>query len=95
MLMDHPNWLKQRAELTPDRMAVIQGDHKLTFIQLFHEAKNGQPAEELWSEEWGYSGFTSHKPDGDGHRRPCLLSSRRSHRFAEYEAVNGRTIISN
>lgn len=39
MLMDHPNWLKQRAELTPDRMAVIQGDHKLTFIQLFHEAK--------------------------------------------------------
>ncbi|KAA6482653.1 o-succinylbenzoate--CoA ligase [Bacillus swezeyi] len=39
MLMDQPNWLQQRAELTPDRVAVIQGNQQLTFLQLHKETK--------------------------------------------------------
>ncbi|MDA1477729.1 o-succinylbenzoate--CoA ligase [Bacillus changyiensis] len=39
MLMEQPNWLKQRAELTPDRLAVIQGNKRLTFLKLFTEAE--------------------------------------------------------
>ncbi|MBU8788905.1 MULTISPECIES: o-succinylbenzoate--CoA ligase [Bacillus] len=39
MLMDQPNWLKQRAELTPDRLALIQGNQQLTFLELYEEAK--------------------------------------------------------
>ncbi|MFN2747506.1 MULTISPECIES: o-succinylbenzoate--CoA ligase [Bacillus] len=38
MLMDQPNWLKQRAELSPDRLAVIQGNRQLTFMELHQEA---------------------------------------------------------
>ncbi|NPC93844.1 o-succinylbenzoate--CoA ligase [Bacillus sp. WMMC1349] len=39
MLMEQPNWLKQRAELTPDRLAIIQGNKRLTFLKLFTKAE--------------------------------------------------------
>ncbi|MCY8404033.1 o-succinylbenzoate--CoA ligase [Bacillus sonorensis] len=39
MLMDQPNWLAQRAELTPDRLAVIQEKQQLTFLDLYKKTK--------------------------------------------------------
>ncbi len=35
MLTEQPNWLMQRAHLTPERIALIYGDQTVTFADLF------------------------------------------------------------
>ena len=37
--MKLPNWLKKRAELSPDRIAVIEGENEHTFVNLLDDVK--------------------------------------------------------
>ncbi|SPU07048.1 O-succinylbenzoic acid--CoA ligase [Bacillus spizizenii] len=39
MLTEQPNWLMQRAQLTPERIALIYGDQTVTFAELFAASK--------------------------------------------------------
>ncbi|MED4648141.1 o-succinylbenzoate--CoA ligase [Bacillus inaquosorum] len=39
MLTEQPNWLMQRAQLTPERIALIYGDQTVTFADLFAASK--------------------------------------------------------
>ncbi|MEC0520921.1 o-succinylbenzoate--CoA ligase [Bacillus inaquosorum] len=39
MLTEQPNWLMQRAQLTPERIALIYGDQTVTFADLFVASK--------------------------------------------------------
>ncbi|QPZ40520.1 o-succinylbenzoate--CoA ligase [Bacillus halotolerans] len=39
MLTEQPNWLLQRAQLTPERIALIYGDQIVTFAELFAASK--------------------------------------------------------
>ncbi|MCP3762414.1 o-succinylbenzoate--CoA ligase [Domibacillus sp. A3M-37] len=47
MVMNMPNWLKQRAFLTPDRSALVFNEQKWTFSQLFDETR--RTADRLYS----------------------------------------------
>lgn len=39
MLTEQPNWLMQRAQLTPERIALIYRDQTVTFAELFAASK--------------------------------------------------------
>lgn len=39
MLTEQPNWLMQRAQLTPERIALIYEDQTVTFAELFAASK--------------------------------------------------------
>lgn len=39
MLTEQPNWLMQRAQLTPERIALIYGDQTVTFAELLAASK--------------------------------------------------------
>ena len=39
MLTEQPNWLIQRAQLTPERIALIFENKQMTFRELYHASK--------------------------------------------------------
>lgn len=39
MLTEQPNWLIQRAQLTPERIALIFENKQMTFRELYHASR--------------------------------------------------------